>query len=325
MKGIIFILALSVVTLFATPPCYTSQSLKCSCFPAWAVDTSAKLFNYSVGDTLFCFGRNHDYDGTFRLVLNEIHTSNDTSIYYFRFDSVYYQISDSVFDTMLKTDFPTGTIIQVQVPRRTAIYTTIDTVCAYKIGNLFTFSTLSGDIKLPVILTPEFISNYDNDSLLVVFYGLPQFPIAGLIAKDEYMDGPCRTKNFIQIDTEINGYRSIQFDFVNNIAGYQIQVMYFPVKAKTITESHTTANDACNMIDVNPNPFNSSITIKLKDGFQSPWEISIFSSNGKRVFSKTINKGNQIILNNSDFTNGIYFIKTKTINGRFTKKIIMRK
>jgi hypothetical protein len=226
---------------------------------------------------------------------------------------------------MYQANLPTDSGTLVRVPRSTAIYATIDTVCAYKIGNIFTFPTLSGDVKLPVVLTPEFISNYDNDSLLLVFYGLPQFPIAGLIAKDEYMDGPCRTKNFIQMDTEINGYRIIQFDFINNVAGYQFFITYSPVRVKTTKESYTMVRNAGNMIDVSPNPFNTSITIKLNDGSQSPWEISIYSLNGKRVFSTTITKNNHAILNNHHLPNGIYLIKAKTINGQFTKKIIMHK
>jgi hypothetical protein len=84
-------------------------------------------------------------------------------------------------------------------------------------------------------------------------------------------------------------------------------------------------SDMDNTIAVFPNPFNSSFTIKFSSDVKQIESISIFTLDGKLIYtmgaqSLKIN-GNTVLVNNINISNGNYFVKISTNDKTFSKII----
>lgn len=75
-------------------------------------------------------------------------------------------------------------------------------------------------------------------------------------------------------------------------------------------------------IKIYPNPATSFINIKLKSIDQEIESVTVFNVLGKKVVSKNYQTSNAVLDTNS-LPKGIYFVKVKTKNQQFTKKIII--
>jgi hypothetical protein len=79
-------------------------------------------------------------------------------------------------------------------------------------------------------------------------------------------------------------------------------------------------------VQINPNPFTSSIAIKLPNGFNDDYAINLYDINGRVVFNKTLaaTNGNLSISNLDNLENALYFVNiTNTVSGKsITKKVI---
>lgn len=70
-----------------------------------------------------------------------------------------------------------------------------------------------------------------------------------------------------------------------------------------------------------PNPTNRIIEVKLKNNTEIN-EINIYNSKGELVFIKQCNTASKITVDLNDYSNGIYFIRIKSEEKYYTKKMI---
>jgi len=79
-------------------------------------------------------------------------------------------------------------------------------------------------------------------------------------------------------------------------------------------------------VEVSPNPFTSSIDIKLSNGLNDDYIINLFDINGRVVLSETkvARNGTITIFNLEHLDDALYFVKitNKTNNASITKKVI---
>lgn len=79
-------------------------------------------------------------------------------------------------------------------------------------------------------------------------------------------------------------------------------------------------------IEVSPNPFNSSIRVKISNNFNDDYKISVLDINGRVIFDETKNpiNGSLVISNLDNLKNALYFVKvTNKNNGdSIIKKVI---
>ena len=76
------------------------------------------------------------------------------------------------------------------------------------------------------------------------------------------------------------------------------------------------------MVDLDPNPTTSDITIQFNDDVNEFVNINVYNTIGAVVYSSEIKSNNSnILLNTTQFPNGTYFVHIKTNEKVFVKKI----
>jgi hypothetical protein len=203
MKILIVYAALLIAScdVFSGLPCWEEKSLKSQDFMQWKEDTTIKLFNYSIGDTLDCHGVNIFYKFPFRLVLVGKTLSRDTTTFSFNVDSVY-RIGQESRETNGITHccyWRYGHKI-------------VGSTTAFEVRNSFIFPLISGKYELPVCLTHKYVKLFKHDSVLIEFKGFPQFKYAGLINANSFARGPCNKYHpvVIEIEKNNNGFTFVQ-------------------------------------------------------------------------------------------------------------------
>lgn len=89
----------------------------------------------------------------------------------------------------------------------------------------------------------------------------------------------------------------------------------------TVTQATTTSTNHFDVKEYNvyPNPCTSDFTIKIPD---VTGRISVYNTNGKIIFSKTITDGEKISA--QQFREGLYIIELSTDNGSSTKRLLKK-
>jgi len=106
-----------------------------------------------------------------------------------------------------------------------------------------------------------------------------------------------------------------------------ITLGFFEEMGWSVCGGSLTVDDySLSSIEVSPNPFKSSIEIKLSNGLNDNYQLNIFDINGRIVLkeSKTATNGTITISNLDELDDALYFVKiTNTTNGSsITKKVI---
>lgn len=87
-------------------------------------------------------------------------------------------------------------------------------------------------------------------------------------------------------------------------------------------------NNTVNNVSVYPNPFSESTTIKFNLNKTSAVNIDVYTLSGKKVYSETRSQlavgEQQIRLNRSQLTRGIYLVSIATGAEKFTRKIVVQ-
>lgn len=78
-----------------------------------------------------------------------------------------------------------------------------------------------------------------------------------------------------------------------------------------------------NNFQVYPNPSQGTINIASKVSLGLT-EVAIYDMNGRKVFSQSVEIGNQVSLDASQLSAGVYLVKVDGGNYTFTTKLIMR-
>jgi hypothetical protein len=111
------------------------------------------------------------------------------------------------------------------------------------------------------------------------------------------------------------------FNFIN--PGGTTTSTYNGPAACNVTVGTTTTAAIDTQISVFPNPTNGIININLNNNIKENEvkNMSIFSINGSKIANFEGFKPN---IDTQNWTNGIYFIKIETVQGIFTKKIVVK-
>jgi len=92
--------------------------------------------------------------------------------------------------------------------------------------------------------------------------------------------------------------------------------------SKTEAENVEEVLDIDNLFSVYPNPAKEIINIRLSNDVKQA-SIQIINTNGQKVYEKDAIVGNNSAINISNFSKGLYFIKVKTAQKVFTKKLFI--
>ena len=91
--------------------------------------------------------------------------------------------------------------------------------------------------------------------------------------------------------------------------------------SSTIYVAEITEN---NSIQIYPNPADNFVNIIFPE-FTDNISISIYNITGQNIYSKKFETEKQILINTSNFQNGIYFFRFNSVNGSESKKVIISK
>jgi hypothetical protein len=90
--------------------------------------------------------------------------------------------------------------------------------------------------------------------------------------------------------------------------------------------SLTTEDFTLDTVEVSPNPFTSSITVKLSNGLNDNYNINVFDINGRIILSETkvTSNGTMTISNLDQLEDALYFVKitNERSGANITKKVI---
>lgn len=150
------------------------------------------------------------YGFSFLMVVSSIKNASDTVVYDFEIDSTWFggKEKEVTYFILGKNLEERDTVFHV---KSQMFFKKIDKVRAYKVGNDFYFPFLVGEYKLPVVLTKDYVKQFEYDSLLLNFVGLPQFKMecVGLCLGKTYLsDGKDRYKYNIYMDPRVKGIKS---------------------------------------------------------------------------------------------------------------------
>ncbi|MFB6258293.1 MAG: T9SS type A sorting domain-containing protein [Flavobacteriales bacterium] len=143
-----------------------------------------------------------------------------------------------------------------------------------------------------------------------------------IIWKDHY-GGPGRDE---LADLELDGVGGFVLGATSDSAGADVSGNnggedYWALRINDSTTAIEQASGAIS-VKVHPNPFRKRIRIRFQE-LQHGIEMALYDVHGQRVYRKRSVKGRQLSLS-PDLEKGIYFLRVRTEQGSFTRKILRR-
>lgn len=137
-----------------------------------------------------------------------------------------------------------------------------------------------------------------------------------------------------------------QLDHVSNTMDYACMQMFTPGQISMMHNNLSQASvelydeTPCGMIssienneavdelkfEIFPNPNNGEFRVRFNHPFVSEGELSLFNSMGQKIFTKdiSVNFSQLININNVGLRKGIYYVSYKSMQGIFSKKILIQ-
>ena len=116
------------------------------------------------------------------------------------------------------------------------------------------------------------------------------------------------------------GVDSFKVDILNNTSGWYPNTIVNII----IEENLSIAENTLNLVQIYPNPTQSSVTIQIPTMLSGESKIDLFDMQGRTILSKENNQ-QTTQLDLSNLTDGIYFIAISYQNQKVVKKIILKK
>lgn len=189
-------------------------------------------------------------------------------------------------------------------------------------GNNFQLLSYHMDDKKVFSLNENVVWSIENRQLLC---GCPNFCISKIDTTQTEANYEIINCGIGATTTNTDGILFESIDFANETKGYVVGNGGAIYKNSTGTMEILNVDklNSLNIIKIYPNPTTDKITINFKEIVINPITIEIKDSLGKHIYKKSFFGENDLIVNTSTFSKGIYFVSILSNDKKQTQKLII--